>query len=248
MKKRHVADKSWKTIPGVLLATLPPSEQYATETYVASSSTVGSQSNGQKSAAVNELGPPLLSLSLLLYSPQPRSLPLFCRDSLPQRPRGRESDPSRDTERERERGRERTNRCLENSWCPCNMDPYKVCLWSWTFHAVSGGFQKNSGGFCSWKQEGFWKGLLLWWVFSVFRFLFLLDSHPIFLPAIWGLQVLGVSRWFWGGFLEFDFLPPILRLVEFCNCFAILVAFCRFDIITMDYLPWFDMQPKFGPI
>jgi hypothetical protein len=46
---------------------------------------------------------------------------------------------------------------------------------------------------------------------------------------------LGVSR-FWGGFLEvfFDFLPPILRLVEFCNCFAILVPF-YLDLIP---LPW----------
>lgn len=45
------------------------------------------------------------------------------------------------------------------------------------------------------------------------------------------------------------FSPPILRLVEFCNYFfAILVPFYRFDTITMDYLPWFDMQPKFGPI
>lgn len=46
----------------------------------------------------------------------------------------------------------------------------------------------------------------------------------------------------------FDFFPPILRLVEFCNCFANLVPFYRFDTITMDYLPWLDMQPKFGPI
>jgi len=106
-------------------------------------------------------------------------------------------------------------------------------------------FFKISGGFCSWKQKGFERvccrgGFSL----SSVSFFFWIPIQFFFLQ--FEIYKFWVSVGF--GVVFFDFLPPILRLVEFCNCFAILVAFCRFDIITMDYLPWFDMQPKFGPI